>query len=393
MQVHRRSRTPSGGIVLAITAENPDDIWCIYNLLAEGDEIVVFTSRKVKKENVNSGAVSQEVKKFNIHLSIERITYASSDDDLQVSGKNISDNPYVKIGQYHTAEIRLHSKITLTKVRFNLLIRGSLTLVQQVWNSYYADKLREATDLAGQAEQAFLVLDTGKASLFLVLRYLTKEAFTITHNIPNRKISDIRYSHHQKAQESFFKAVIQKLHDSINFEVTRTVVITGPGFTKTSFYEYLRDNLIRLGYSDLHRHLKSFVVCGSTSSDRRAIGEVLSNESFAERLCSHHYVEHNRAVEALRKRLEANDDTVAIGLGDAIRAAELGAVETLLISEDLIRKGSTETRKRVHKLIEDVKNQGARAFYFSDEHFSSEFLRTLTGAAALLRFVIGEAPE
>ncbi|CDR96916.1 eRF1 domain 3 family protein, putative [Babesia bigemina] len=378
MQVHKRSRTPSGGIVLAVTAENPDDIWCIYNLLAEGDEIVVFTSRKVKRENVSSGAVSQEVKKFNIHLSIERITYASSDDDLQVSGKNISDNPYVKIGQYHTAEIRLHSKITLTK---------------QVWNSYYADKLREATDLAGQAEQAFLVLDTGKASLFLVLRYLTKEAFTITHNIPNRKISDIRYSHHQKAEESFFKAVIQKLHDSINFEVTRTVIITGPGFTKTSFYEYLRDNLIRLGYNDLHRHLKSFVVCGSTSSDRRAIGEVLSNESFAERLCSHHYVEHNRAVEALRKRLEANDDTVAIGLEDVIRATELGAVETVLISEDLIRKGSTETRKRVHKFIEDAKNQGARAFYFSDEHFSSEFLRTLTGVAALLRFDIGEAPE
>lgn len=96
--------------------------------------------RKVKKESPLVASVKQEVKKFNIKLLIEvgrqpstpknvqRITYASSQDDLQVSGKNIADNPFVKvcfsrrivinmqIGQYHTAEIRLHSKITLKKV-------------------------------------------------------------------------------------------------------------------------------------------------------------------------------------------------------------------------------------------------------------------------------------
>ncbi|ORM41882.1 Protein pelota -like protein [Babesia sp. Xinjiang] len=375
MQIHKRSRTPSGGIVLVLTAENPDDIWCIYNLLSEGDDIVVFTSRKVKTENVNTGTVRQEVKKFNIHLSIERITYACSDDDLQVSGKNLSDNPYVKIGQYHTAEIRLHSKFTLTK---------------NEWNSYYSDRLREVTEASTQAEQAFLVLDTGRASLYFVLRYLTKEAFTLTHNIPNRKISNLRYSHHQKAIDGFFKAVIQRLKETVNFDVTRTVVITGPGFTKTSFYEYMRENLSSLGYSDLQCHLKKFVVCASTSADRRAIGEVLSNETFAASICGQHYVDHNRAVESLRKRLEANDDTVSIGLEDVIRAVDLGAVESLLISDGLVRGGTTDTRKQVHTVIESVKNQGGRVLYFSDEHFSSSFLKNLTGVVALLRYVINE---
>ncbi|GIX60673.1 mRNA surveillance protein pelota [Babesia caballi] len=386
MQVHKRSRTPSGGIVLVLTPENPDDIWCVYNLLAEGDEIIVFTSRKVKKENADTGAVKQEVKKFNIHLSIERITYASSDDDLQVSGKNLTDNPYVKvrgssntfwtsnqIGQYHTAEIRVHSKITLTK---------------RDWNSYYSDKLKEATDVTNQAEQAFLVLGNGRASLYFILKYLTKEAFTVTHNIPARKISNLRFSHHEKAVEAFFRTVTQRLSEVVNFDVTRTVVITGPCFTKNNFYEYLQANLVKLGHGQLHRHLKNFVVCGSTSADRRAIGEVLSNEAFAARISGQHYLEHNRAVDALRKRLEANDDTVAIGLDDVVHATELGAVECMLISEGLIRSGSTDQRKRVHRLIDDVKKQGARAFYFSDEHFSSEFLRNLTGVVALLRFVI-----
>ncbi|GFE53223.1 hypothetical protein BaOVIS_006270 [Babesia ovis] len=377
MQVHKRCRTPSGATTLVLTAENPDDLWCIYNLLSEGDEIVVFTSRKVKQENPNTGAVRQEVKKFNIHLSIERITYACSDDDLQVSGKNISDNPYVKIGQYHTAEIRLHSKITITKHQ---------------WNSYYSDKLREVTDLAAQAEQAFLVLDTGRASLYFVLRYLTKEVFTLTHNIPNRKVSNLRYSHHEKAIDAFFKAVIQRLKDSINFDVTRTVVITGPGFTKNSFYDYMHQNLASIGHTDLQKYLKNFVVCGSTSADRRAIGEVLSNESFASSVFGQHYIEHNRAIESLRKRLESNDDTVAIGLEDVVHASGLGAVETLLVSDGLVRGGSTEVRKQVHSVIENVKAQGARVLYFSDEHFSSSFLRNLTGLVALLRFVV-ENPD
>ncbi|EDO08360.1 putative mRNA surveillance protein pelota [Babesia bovis T2Bo] len=378
MHVHKRFNNPSGGVTLVLTAENPDDIWCIYNLLSKGDEITVFTSRKVKKENVDTGAVSQQVKKFNIHLEIERITYACSEDDLQVSGRNLTDNPYVKVGQYHTAEIRPHSKITLTK---------------QLWNSYYNDKLREVTDISGKAEQAFLVLDNGRANLYFLLRYLTKEVFSLVHNIPNRKISNMRYSHHQKALEAFFKAIIQKLAETIDFEITRTVVITGPGFTKNSFYDYMCKELVSIGHSELHRHLNKFIVCGSTSSDRNAITEVMGNEQFAVTIFGQHYIEHNRAVDMLRKRLEANESTISIGIEDVAYATELGAVEKVLLSDELIRTGSTEVRTRVHKLIDNAKSQGARVLYFSDEHVSCSFLRNLTGIVALLRFAIEEKLE
>ncbi|KAK1444605.1 pelota like protein [Babesia gibsoni] len=337
MQIHKKSHLPNGGIVLSLTAENPDDIWCIYNLLSEGDEIVAFTSRKVKKENSNATSVKQEIKKFNIHLAIEKITYASSDDDLQVSGKNISDNPYVKIGQYHTAEIRTHSKITLTKNN---------------WNSYYNDKLNEITNFKNQAEQIFLVLDS--------------------------------------AVENFFKAVIKKINDVINFEVTRSVVITGPGFTKNGFFDYLKENCSKLGYDTLNKNLKSFIVCNSTSSDQRAISEVLANQSFAAKINDQLYVQHNKAIEILRKRLEDNEDTIAIGVEDVLRAIELGAVDAIIITEDLIRHGLTERRKQIHKLIEDAKSQGGKVYYLSDKHFSSEFIKNLTGIAALLRLAIDD---
>lgn len=375
MQIHKKSHLPNGGIVLSLTAENPDDIWCIYNLLSEGDEIVAFTSRKVKKENSNATSVKQEIKKFNIHLAIEKITYASSDDDLQVSGKNISDNPYVKIGQYHTAEIRTHSKITLTKNN---------------WNSYYNDKLNEITNFKNQAEQIFLVLDSGKASLYMILRYLTKEAFTLSYNIPHRKSSNLRHSHHDAAVENFFKAVIKKINDVINFEVTRSVVITGPGFTKNGFFDYLKENCSKLGYDTLNKNLKSFIVCNSTSSDQRAISEVLANQSFAAKINDQLYVQHNKAIEILRKRLEDNEDTIAIGVEDVLRAIELGAVDAIIITEDLIRHGLTERRKQIHKLIEDAKSQGGKVYYLSDKHFSSEFIKNLTGIAALLRLAIDD---
>lgn len=373
MQIHHRSRLATGGIELALTAENPDDIWCIYNLLSEGDEIVVFTSRKVKKESPLVASVKQEVKKFNIKLLIERITYASSQDDLQVSGKNIADNPFVKIGQYHTAEIRLHSKITLKKA---------------IWNSYYNEKLNEVTNVTNQAEQTFLVVDSGKASLYFILRYLTKEAFSLTYNIPNRKISNLRFSHHQKAIENFYKAIIKKLCEAVNFDVTRTIVITGPGFTKTSFYNYIKENSSKLGYEVMNKNLKSFILCDSTSSDRRAIGEVLRNKAFVSRIHDQHYIHHNRAIDTLRKRLEDNDETVAIGLEDVCKAVQLGAVDSILITEYLIRNGYTEQRKHIHHILEDAKRHGGKVYYLSDEHYSSEFLTNLTGVAALLRMSI-----
>lgn len=257
-----------------------------------------------------------------------------------------------------------------------------------IWNSYYNEKLNEVTNVTNQAEQTFLVVDSGKASLYFILRYLTKEAFSLTYNIPNRKISNLRFSHHQKAIENFYKAIIKKLCEAVNFDVTRTIVITGPGFTKTSFYNYIKENSSKLGYEVMNKNLKSFILCDSTSSDRRAIGEVLRNKAFVSRIHDQHYIHHNRAIDTLRKRLEDNDETVAIGLEDVCKAVQLGAVDSILITEYLIRNGYTEQRKHIHHILEDAKRHGGKVYYLSDEHYSSEFLTNLTGVAALLRMSI-----
>ena len=67
---------------------------------------------------------------------------------LRLKGRNIAENPHVKMGAYHTIDLELHKKFTLQK---------------PLWDSVHLERIELATDPGRSADVAALIMAEGTA--------------------------------------------------------------------------------------------------------------------------------------------------------------------------------------------------------------------------------------
>ncbi len=90
----------------------------------------------------------------------------------------------------------------------------------------------------------------------------------------------------------------------------------------------------------------------------------------------------------------SSDPTRAFyGPGHVMAAAELGAIQTLLIADSLFRVNDVARRKKWVGLVDGVREAGGEALVFSALHVSGEQLVQLSGVAAVLRFPLPELED
>ena len=125
--------------------EEDEDMWHVYNLLQEGDGIRASTLRKVVTESATGSTGANKVRTM-LTVAIESIDYGFDGCMLRVKGKNVEENQYVKMGQYHTLDIELNRKFTLSK---------------EEWDTYSLDRLDVACDPTKSADLAAIVMSEG----------------------------------------------------------------------------------------------------------------------------------------------------------------------------------------------------------------------------------------
>mmetsp|Transcript_3525 Transcript_3525/g.8394 ORF Transcript_3525/g.8394 Transcript_3525/m.8394 type:complete len:114 (-) Transcript_3525:376-717(-) len=81
------------------------------------------------------------------------------------------------------------------------------------------------------------------------------------------------------------------------------------------------------------------------------------------------------------------------GPGHVNAAAELGAVQTLLITDGVFRVNDIQKRRAITRLVEGVREAGGEVLIFSTMHVSGQQLEKLTGIAAILRFPLEELED
>lgn len=131
---------------VVLIPEEDEDMWHVFNLLQEGDSIRASTLRKVVTESATGSTGASKVR-TTLTISIESIDYDFDACMLRVKGKNIAENQYVKMGQYHTLDIELNRKFTLSK---------------EEWDTYSLDRLELACDRGKTADLAAIVMSEGK---------------------------------------------------------------------------------------------------------------------------------------------------------------------------------------------------------------------------------------
>lgn len=93
--VSKRLERDSSGSVKLI-AEDPEDLWHVYNLISKRDLIRASTVRKVVSET-STGSTDKTSVRLTLTIRVENVDYDVMGGLLRVTGRNATENKHVKV--------------------------------------------------------------------------------------------------------------------------------------------------------------------------------------------------------------------------------------------------------------------------------------------------------
>jgi len=353
---------------IGLIPEEPEDMWHAFNLVANNDRLKSTTIRKVQTESATGSTSSNKIR-TTLTIQVEATDFDIQAGVLRVKGRNVEENQYVKMGQYHTIDLELNRKFVLTK---------------NEWDIVSMERVDQACDATKQADLGAVVMQEGIAHVCLVLSTMTIVRAKIEVNIPRKRKGNCQQ--HDKGLFKFYDQVIQAVIRHFNFDVLKCVLVASPGFVKDQFTEYMFNQAVKLEQKVLIENRSKFLMVHSSSGFKHALKEVLAEPAVVSRLSDTKAAGEVKALDAFYTMLQNEPDRAFYGIGYVERANELAAIETLMVTDELFRSNSLATRRRYVSLVENVRDNNGEVKIFSSLHVSGEQLTQLSGVAALLRF-------
>jgi protein pelota len=359
-----------------IIIDNDEDLWILYNLIAKGDYIKTAMFRKVQHES-GGGKVSSTKKKLIITIKIEEIEYCQEDDIIRIKGKNTSENEYISIGQFQTAEISKGSFFTLFKY---------------YWDDIHIETLKNATDKTITSDVAAIIMEEGIAHLYFINNNQTVLHGKINQSIPKKRNGSTQYN---KSKKNFFTKILNNLVKEINFENCKCVIIASPGFTKDEFGNFMTDeinNNLKV-YQTIKNNLSKIIYCHSSSGYKQSLEEILSKPEIKKLIKDTKCIEENTIMEKFNEILGTDMDKAFFGLKSFEIAYSNNAINTVILTDNFLRKISPTTRKKLSLNLKNLKNKGIQVFKFSSQHVTGEKVDAFGGIIGILNYVVPEISE
>ena len=169
--MHSEDLESKAGGTCTVVMEESDDLWVLYNLVDPDDTVRCGTLRKVTKSDRSGGKVASEKRRVTLSLRAISSEYDGIADVVRVSGVNVSENEWVKMGAHHTVEVGLRTKVSVTKAR---------------WETHHRAAVAKAGDAAARADVAALVMDAdrGEARLYALTAALVKAVGAVDVAMP-----------------------------------------------------------------------------------------------------------------------------------------------------------------------------------------------------------------
>lgn len=337
--------------------ETEDDLWTLSHLARPGLQLGMLGERRDQTTTGEEGgrAKSAERKKMWIRLNISSSEYQSFSELLRVHG--IIEEAHFDVGLHHTHTIEVRNEVELTSTH--------------PFSSADYELLRQAEQAAQQTNIALAMVETDEVVLFYVTSRGLKEGATWTMRGGGKR-GDLKQS--TGIATTFRANVIKAVNATLSD--TTPLLFCGPGHAR----ELLMNDMKESGST---RFVKSI----ATVMAGRAGANEMIREGLAGDLLSEYAISHETMLlDEAWKRLSTNG-AVAYGQKALEKALAEGAIETFLITADLLRDGT----KRIGgvswaKWVEGLSAIGAEMVQCSTDHDAGQELVGLGGAIALLRY-------
>ncbi|MBU0461644.1 MAG: mRNA surveillance protein pelota [Nanoarchaeota archaeon] len=336
-----------------VLVENLDDLWYLNSIIDSGDVVEGMTLRKIKIGD--SGERNQKIIKKPVYLklNVEKIEFHPYSNILRVSGKVVEGTDDVPAGSYHTFSVEEQSTITIEK---------------NEWLRFQKTKLDEATK-EKKPDILVVVLDRDEAHFALLKKYGYEFLTSLQGNV-QKKVETTQQT------TNFYEECITVLKEYIERYGINRVIVASPAFWKEDFLKNVKDNELR----------EKIVLATSSSADRSAINEVLKRDEVKSVLAEARISEEMKLVETLMSEISKNN-LAAYGMDEVETAVNSGAVNTLLVTDSLIRRlREEENFKRLDSIMRTADKVKVDVHIISSEHEGGKRLDGLGGIGAILRY-------
>lgn len=338
-----------GKIKLAV--ETLDDLWHIHHLVEPSDIVVSQTWRREREADDKLRPERREKRRVTLSIWVESVEFHKHTNRLRILG-TIIEGP--DMGKHHS--LSLEPGFTLAIIK--------------KWKHDHLDRIREAVRASRRPRILLVALDDSSAELALVRHYGLDELGSISHHRVGK-----RYAIGEANEKKFFYKLAEAMNDIISREDVRTAIVAGPGFTKDAFTAFLHEKFPEL--SPMVR------LDNISSGGRTGIYEIV-RRGLVKRVSQEDRVSHETSlVEQLMTEI-AREGLATYGRDEVGRAASMGAVEKLLVADELLRSD----RVNVEGVLERARKTRGGIVVVSTEHDAGKQLMALGGIAALLRFKI-----
>jgi protein pelota len=335
-----------------LLVETLDDLWYLSHIITEGDQVSGKSHRKIK---IGDGENAKVVKKpFFLKIEVEKVEFHRYSDVLRVSGKVIEGPEEVTTGSYHT---------------FNLQEGTDFSLHKNEFLSYQIAKLEEAAS-GGKVSVLLVALDREEAFFAVLKKYGYEVLGHISGNVAKKDF--------EQQSSNFYREIKKAIDDYDTRYKFESIVIASPAFFKEDFMKEASD-------------IKDKVTLATISSvDKGCFNELLKREEVKTVLQKDKISKEVKIVDRLMAEISKDaDGKAAYGIDETSDAVNMGAVETLLVTDGFIFKMREEGNYKALDTIMQIADRAkAKINIISSEHEGGKQLDGLGGIGAILRYRI-----
>jgi protein pelota len=332
---------------ISLVTESLDDLWHLKYIIEPGDIVYAFTKRRIEGATDKLRPEKADKKTVRLGIKVEKVEFHRFANRLRIHGI-ITDG--IDAGAYHTLNIEEGTNLSIVKQ----------------WKNDQFERINEAVIASKRPRVIIATIEEGEACIGVVRQFGIEETSCLRQSLGKGE---------GNRRNEFFGELASQLKWAS--EKVEAVILAGPGFTKEDFLEFLKARDAELAKKIVLEDTSSIGVSGFQEVLRRGAVDRIMQESRIGR--------ESKLIEELMREI-STDGKAAYGMADVKNAQGFGAIETLLITDELLR--TSRESNSIDNFLKQVEQSQGKIVVFSTEFEPGKKLESLGGIAALLRFKV-----
>ncbi len=342
------AQDPRTGLV-RLRLETPSDLWRIARFVRPGELVGASTTRRDPEAPEDVPGAQRSRRRIFLTVLAEQVEFHGFSKRVRITGP-IVEGPF-DIGRHHTLDLGDGDDVAVVKPHPNAADRALL---------------EEGLALTGDPVIVVAAVDWGDSSLVRLRGRSVEPVADLRRTLAGKRFEPGLAEKDRTAYLEEVRALLAR-----EAAEATAVVLVGPGFFKEAL-------LHRLAETD-PASARRVKVYPASESGRAGVDEILRSGRASEVLRASVAAEEAEMVERLVHAV-ASGRRAAVGRAEVAEAIDAGAVETLLVSEELLAD------PEVVGLLDRSRGSRARLFVVRSAEGPGGQLAGLGSIAAILRY-------